>query len=85
MDASESNPGKGNESSDASVDYQQLGQTLLRWRLEHIGYSLQDEFTRVSRKAGRGEEIDRDDLRQLEYRVERASMLVSELREAMES
>jgi hypothetical protein len=80
-DADKPTPPSGESVSDASVDYQNLGQTLVRSELERLGYDLRERFTQVGLRADRGD-LDEDDLRQLRAELDHATQLVEAIEEA---
>jgi len=58
--ANDDSPSTGKESSDASVDYQKLGQTLLSQELERHAYDVREKFMEVSVAVGHGADRDED-------------------------
>jgi hypothetical protein len=84
MNASDDSPSTGKESSDASVDYQNLGQTLLSRELERHAYDIREVFMAASVAVDRGDDLDADDVADLEEQLQQAQFLVDNLREAME-
>jgi TolA-binding protein len=82
--ASDDSPSTGKESSDASIDYQNLGQTLLSQELERHAYALRESFVAASTAVERGDRLDADDVSELEEQLRQAQFLVEELREAVD-
>jgi hypothetical protein len=83
MNADKSTPPSGESVTDASVDYQKLGQTLLSRELERHAYDLREVFMSASVAVDRDGDLDADDLLRLEVELEQARFLVEDLREAM--
>lgn len=84
MNASDSTPPSGESVSDASVDYEQLGQTLLQSELERQGTVLNQQFLQVAEKARRGDRVDQEDLDELKKHLELARQLTVTVEEAID-
>lgn len=76
MTANDDTPPSGENVSDESVDYQSIGQTLLRGELERVGYAVRDEFQQLSMKVERGGDLDESDVSQLRAALDEAAQLV---------
>lgn len=84
MNANDDTPRSGENVSGESVDYEQLGQTLLRQQLDLRGAALSRVFMEASQAVERGDGLDAEDLSELEHELRRAQFLVEDVREAME-
>lgn len=84
MNASDSSSPSRENVSDESVDYEQLGKTLLFRELERHAYGIREEFIAARGKVERGEELDRDDVDALRSELNNAQFLVDEIEEALE-
>lgn len=83
-DASSNSPRNGECVSDESVDYEQLGQTLLSQQFELRGAALRGLFMEAAQAVDQDGSLDVEDLRALEDELRRAQFLVEDVREAME-
>ena len=84
MNANDGTPCNGESVSDASVDYQNIGQRLLYRELERHAYAVRESFMAAAVAVERGDDLDAGDVVELEEQLEQAQYLVESLREALE-
>jgi tRNA threonylcarbamoyladenosine modification (KEOPS) complex Pcc1 subunit len=76
-------PPNGESVSDASVDYESIGQRLLQAELERHADELAVSFRQTAQQVRRGEDVDAEDLAQLRSELNSAVVLVELVEEAM--
>jgi hypothetical protein len=81
--ASEPTPPSGESVSDASVDYESIGQRLLQAELERHAADLAVSFRQVAQQVRRGEDVDAEDLAQLRSELNDATALLELVEEAV--
>ena len=84
MTANQSTPSNEGKGSVASLDYQNVGQTLLQSELERHGFAIRESFLKASDRVARGDSLDERDVRDLREDLEQAKMLVDVIEESME-
>jgi len=84
MNANDDTPCNGESVSDASVNYQNIGQRLLYRELERHAYAVREEFIEKSVAVGHGSDLTEMDVAELEEQLQQAQFLVEDLREALE-
>jgi hypothetical protein len=84
MNANDDTPCNGENVSDESIDYQQLGQRLLCQELERHAYAVREEFVEESVAVDHGAGLNGTDVAELEEALRQAQFLVEDLRESLE-
>ena len=84
MNANDDTPCNGESVSDASVDYQSIGQRLLCQELERHAYAVREEFMEKSVAVDHGADLTETDVAELEEALRQAQFLVEDLREAVD-
>lgn len=84
MNASDTTPSSGECVSEESIDYQQLGQTLLRGELERHADDLAVTFRQKSIKIERGDGLDGADVAELLDELHQARVLVEAVQESLQ-